>query len=62
MLGRRASFDVMSITHDETRSMKASAAVAKSCVISNQRLARQDHEMFRQVHTASEPVDIAAYI
>lgn len=32
MLGRRASFDVMSMTQDDTRSMKASAAVAKSYV------------------------------
>lgn len=48
---------------DDTRSIKASAAVANSCAQGQRRLFFFDAtHPDRELHTESDPVDMAAYI
>lgn len=60
-LGRAAMREVMSMMNDDTRSMKASAAVANSCA-QRQLLSVDATHPDRQQRTESDPVDMAAYI
>lgn len=59
-LGRAAMREVMSMMNDDTRSMKASAAVANSCA-QGQGRSFGNHSS-GELHTESDPVDMAAYI